>query len=54
MGLTVHIAHHVCMHLLKHKGQVATYNANVYNVKSKLYGTCKKIKQNTQNTQMYT
>ena len=42
------------MYLLKHKGQVATYNANVYNIKSKLYDTLKKIKQNTQNTQIDT
>jgi len=34
--------------LLKHKGQVATYNANVYNIKSKLYSTLEKIKQNAQ------
>jgi len=27
--------------LLKHKGQVATYSADVYNVKSRLYCTCK-------------
>jgi len=34
--------------LLKHKGQVATFNENIYNIKSKLYSPFKKIKQNTQ------
>jgi len=42
------------MYLLKHMGQVATYNANVCNIKSKLYGTFKEIKQNTENRQIYT
>jgi len=40
------------MHLLKHKGKVATCNANLYNIKSELYGTFEKIKQITQNTQI--